>query len=224
MPGGSRSPGCCSAMPKTPELAAEQIELLDAQVDTVARSAAIGKLALQAPRLRLDRDTEGRWNVATWQGAVAPASIAASAPTAPASVSRLRAAIAASRRGIGAAASASGRFRTLAPEPRHPGDRQGPGQLHRPSASPCPPRSTSTTSRCRLQGWALDGAAAMPFQLRTRVAVPAGPSGRAVGAGVVGSVDARGELKASAGGLPQSAQATLAAQGPAAASARSVFR
>ena len=76
----------------------------------------------------------------------------------------------------------------------------------------------------QAQGWALDGAAAMPFQLRTRVAVPAGPSGRAVGAGVVGSVDARGELKGSVAGVPQSAKATLAAQGPAAAPARSLSR
>ena len=69
--------------PKTPELAAEQIELLDARIDTVARSAAIGKLALQAPRLRLDRDAEGRWNAAAWQGEAAPTPAAASRGAAP---------------------------------------------------------------------------------------------------------------------------------------------
>ena len=61
----------------------------------------------------------------------------------------------------------------------------------------------------QAQNWALDGAEAMPFQMRARVAVPAGASGRAVGAGVVGSVDARGELKGSIAGVPQSAKATI---------------
>ena len=37
-----------------------------------------------------------------------------------------------SRAGIGAFCVRAGRVRTVAPEPRHPGDRQGPGQLHRP--------------------------------------------------------------------------------------------
>ena len=41
------------------------------------------------------------------------------------------------------------------------------------------------------------------------MSVPAGPSGKAVGSGVVGSVDARGELAGFSAGVPASAQAAL---------------
>ena len=158
---------------KTPELAAEQVELLDAQIDTVARSAAIGKLALQAPRLRLDRDTEGQWNVATWQGAVASAS------TAPAAAHRAvlgacdhRVRGRRSRAGIGAFCVRAGRVRTLAPEPRHPGDRQGPGQLHRPQ-----PRRARRARPAR----ALAAGAGLGARRRGEDSVPAAHPGRGAG-------------------------------------------
>src|ERR1019366_2593997 len=51
---------------KAPEVSAEQIEMLAAQVDTAARSATIGRLALHAPRLRVDRDAGGHWSFERW--------------------------------------------------------------------------------------------------------------------------------------------------------------
>ena len=187
---------------KTPEFAAEQIELLDARVDTAARSAAIGKLALQAPRLRLDRDTAGRWNAAAWHGGVAPPSTAGSAAAPP--VIRVAAPARASAPAASAPeASASWRLTlgTLAI------DKARASFTDRSLAVPVALDLLELS--LQAQNWALDGAEAMPFQMRARVAVPAGASGRAVGAGVVGSVDARGELKGSIAGVPQSAKATL---------------
>ena len=67
----------------------------------------------------------------------------------------------------------------------------------------------------QLRGWTLDGADAAPFRVAARVAVPEGranaaPGSRAAaGSGVVGSLEATGELKGFADGLAQSAQASL---------------
>jgi uncharacterized protein involved in outer membrane biogenesis len=61
----------------------------------------------------------------------------------------------------------------------------------------------------QLRGWRLDGADAAPFRVTARVSVPAGPSGQAVGAGVIGSVDASGEIGAFAAGVPGRARAAL---------------
>ncbi len=61
----------------------------------------------------------------------------------------------------------------------------------------------------QLRGWALDSKAAAPIHLAARVSVPAGPSGKAVGSGVVGSVDARGELKGFEAGQPAGGQLAL---------------
>ena len=180
--------------PKMPELAAEQIEAAaDARVDTLARSAAIGKLALQAPRLRLDRDVEGRWNAASWQSG--PASAASPTEASRPAVSAPAA----------ATPAASGPWRltlgTLAL------DKGRASFTDRSLAAPVAVDLLDLS--VQAQGWALDGIGTIPFQVRTRVAVPAGRSGRAVGAGVVGTVDARGELKGSVAGVPQSAKATL---------------
>ena len=179
---------------KTPEVAAEQIELLDARVDSVGRSAAIGRLALQAPRLRVDRDAEGRWNVMAWQGGAA---------SAPATASSAPAAIVAP---AAAAASAPAPWRLSLDDLTIDKGRASftDRRLATPAALDLHDLSV------QLQGWALESKATMPFQVRVRVAVPAGPSGRAAGAGVVGSIDARGELKGSVAGVPQSAKATLA--------------
>ncbi|MCE9659002.1 MAG: DUF748 domain-containing protein [Burkholderiales bacterium] len=192
---------------KAPELAAEQIELLDARVDTAARSATLGKLGLRAPRLRVDRDAEGRWNALAWQAAasapasaslpasaVAAASAAEPAPRIAAASAAAPAASAAApwRLSLGALAIDKGRVRFT--------DR----------ALAVPAALDLDELALQLDGWALDTKAAVPFQVRAKVAVPAGPSGRAVGAGIVGSIDARGELKGLVAGAPQSAKATLA--------------
>ena len=63
--------------------------MLDARVDTAAKSATVGKLALRAPQLRIDRDGERRWNVAAWQGAAStPVSASASSPPSAAAAER----------------------------------------------------------------------------------------------------------------------------------------
>ena len=189
--------------PKRPELAADQVELLQAQFDTAGRRAAIGKLALVAPRLRLDRDGESRWNFAAWTGAAPPS--AAAAPARAGSAASMPAAVVAPPAASAASAPAAGgpwrlTLGTLAI------DKGRAGFTDRSLAVPVALDVDDLS--LQAQGFALDGAGPMPFQLRLRVAVPAGPGGRA-GAGVVGSVDARGELKGSVAGVPQSAKATL---------------
>ena len=142
--------------PKTPELAAEQIELLDARVDTAARSAAIGKLALQAPRLRLDRDAEGRWNAAAWQGEAAPASTSASAATPADACASLRP----HRASASAVAAASAPWRlTLGTLAIDKGRAASPT-----AASRCRSRSTFSSFRCRRRA----GPSTAPRRCRSR--------------------------------------------------------
>ena len=178
---------------KSPELAAERIELLDTRIDTVARTAAIGQLALQAPRVRVERGREGRWNFDAWQRADAAAATAATAvPSSAASASRALAAHGLPWRVIlGDLAIDKGRASFA--------DRS----LSVPAALDV------IDLGMQAHGWALDTVSAVPFHLTARVAVPAGPSGKAVGAGVVGNVDVRGELKDFVSGVPANARAAL---------------
>ncbi len=110
--------------PKTPELAAEQIELLDARVDTVGperghrQAGAAGAAA--APRSRRRGPLECR-SLAR-RGRAGLDFGRRGRPPVPG--------VASVRAGLGA--GRVGGVRVLAPDARHPGDRQGPGQLHRP--------------------------------------------------------------------------------------------
>ncbi len=193
---------------KAPEFAAEQVEMLDARLDTAARSATVGKLALRAPQLRIDRDGERRWNVAAWPGAAStPLSASASAPPAAAApaaeIARRVASLPAAATATSTSAAAPWRVSVGALAIDKGRARFSDRALAVPAALDLDDLSV------RAEGWALDTTAALPFQIRAKVAVPAGPSGRAVGAGVVGSIEARGELKGLVAGVPQSAQAAL---------------
>ena len=175
----------------------------------VARTASIGRLALRAPRLRVERD------------AIATASAAGRFERWRAAPRRDRAGIVAQRdRGARRASAARPRL------PRRPRARAPRAPLRRPGASPsassrstaaaslsstgahrCRSRSTCSTSPSQLRGFALDSTAAAPFHVAARVSVPAGPSGKAVGSGVVGSIDvARRARRASSAGVPPGGQ------------------
>ena len=178
---------------KAPELAAEAIEVRDARIDTVARTAALGSLRLQAPRVRLERAEDGSWNFARWHaGAASSPAAQAQAPVPPAAAPASAAGSAPWRLALGQLALDKGRVAFS--------DRR----LSTPATLDL------TDIAAEVKGLALDTTAPAPFQLRMKVAVPAGPSGRAAGAGIVGSVDARGEVKGIVAGMPQSASATLA--------------
>ena len=164
---------------KAPEVAAEQIEMLVAHVDTAARSATIGRLALRAPRLRVDRDAAGHWNFDRWPSGAASASAAA-----PAIAGGWKLA-------LGDLAIEQGRA----------------GLTDRSLGEPVALNVSDLAVQVR--GWALDASSAAPFRVTAHLAVPAGPTGKAVSSGVVGSVDVRGELKTFADGLPASAKAKL---------------
>jgi hypothetical protein len=185
---------------KTPELAAESIELLDAHVDTAARSATIGRLALRGPRVRVERGADARWNFDHWQRAGASASTA--------SPSTLPDARSASSSAVPAAAPASG---TAGGWKLALGDLAiDKGRVRFADHSLGEPVALDVSELAlQVHGWALDSPTGAPFRIAARVAVPAGPSGKAVGSGVVGSVDARGELKGFADGMPSSAKAKL---------------
>src|ERR1019366_8714431 len=164
---------------KAPEVSAEQIEMLVAPVDTAARSATIGRLALRAPRRRVDRDAAGHWNFDRWPSGAASASAAA-----PAIAGGWKLA-------LGDLAIEQGRA----------------GLTDRSLGEPVALNVSDLAVQVR--GWALDASNAAPFRVTAHLAVPAGPTGKAVSSGVVGSVDVRGELKTFADGLPASEKAKL---------------
>ena len=208
-----------------PEAAAESIEASDVRVDTSGRTASIGRLALRAPRLRVERerererDGERRWGFERWRAAAAtmivPASTraariadaagAASAPlpfaaaaTAPAGSSATPAAASGSaapwRVAVGSFALDRGRVAFV--------DRAAPAAV----------ALDVLDLAVELRGFAIDSATPAPFEVKARVAVPSGPTGKAAGNGVVGSIEARGELGGFDAGVPPAGRATLLAK------------
>src|SRR5205085_227706 len=171
----------------------------------VARTASLGALRLQAPRVRVERAEDGGWSFARW-AAGAGASSAASQTTSTSTAISTSIAKPASPASAGpAAAAASPPWRIALGELAI-----DQGQLgFRDRRLAVPAALDLADIAAEVKGFALDAAAPAPFQLRMKVAVPAGPSGRAVGAGVVGSVDARGELKGIGAGVPQAANVAL---------------
>ncbi|MBV9890074.1 MAG: DUF748 domain-containing protein, partial [Rhizobacter sp.] len=174
--------------PASPEAAAERLEASDVKVDTRARTLALGRLALHAPRVRLERDAVRRWAFERWTSPPGDASpraddpvpsarTAATAPSAPWNVS------------LGELGVERGRV-ALA-------DR----------AHAVPVAVDVTDLAVELRGFSR-AAAVVPFHVSARVAVPAAPNGRPSN-GVVGSVEIRGELQAIAGGVPGGGRATL---------------
>ncbi len=189
---------------KSPEVAGELIELLDAHIDTAARAAAIGHLTLRAPSVRVERDAERRWSFERWTRsasagvpavltAPAPASTPASAPPAASAAPRV------------AAKSGTGAWKLVLGEVNIDKGRT----RYADRAQRVPVAFDLSELALQVHGWALDAAPAAPFHLAARVAVPAGPTGKAVSSGVVGSVDARGELHVFAGGVPAAGKATI---------------
>ncbi len=70
----------------TPPLATlERLEIEAGKIDLNARQAEIGRLRLQQPRTRLERDAQGRLNLADWL-ATPPAASTSAPPKAPAAV------------------------------------------------------------------------------------------------------------------------------------------
>ena len=188
--------------PGAPDAAAELIEASDARIDTVARTVSIGRLALRAPRLRVERDASRRWGFERWIAAAPTASaVAVVTPVAaPAAAS--------SRHADAASNAASSPWRLAVSELAIERGRIGVNDR----AVPALVAFDIFEIAVQLRGYALDTAAAAPFYASARVSVPAGPSGKAVGSGVVGSIDARGELGAFANGVPGAAHVALLAK------------
>ena len=173
---------------KSPEIAAEAIELDDVHVDTVARSASVGRIALRAPRVRVERDAARRW---AFERYGAPGDEGAG---------RCAAARAGSVGGGGAAAPWKLAVDEIAIER---------GRVSFSDQLSSPVALDVLDLALQLRGWALDSKVPAPVHLAARVSVPAGPSGKAVGSGVVGSIDARGELKGFEAGQPVGGQLAL---------------
>ena len=173
---------------KSPEIAAEAIELDDVHVDTVARSASVGRIALRAPRARVERDAARRWAFERYgaPGTKAPAAAPRPAPAASAE--------------SGAAASWKLAVAEIAIER---------GRVSFSDQLSSPVALDVLDLALQLRGFALDSKVPAPVHLAARVSVPAGPSGKAVGSGVVGSIDARGELKGFEAGQPVGGQLAL---------------
>ena len=203
---------------QAPDFAADRIELASARIDTVARSVAIGRLALHGPRLRLARDAKLQWNVARWAAAPGPAAASTPAP-APAPAPALAASSSSSSsapRLVLLAPASSAASALAAPPPPPPWklslgqfalDKGRLGFVDQGLAVPV----ALDVSELALDagGLALDSSAKAPFHLRARLVVPAGPSGSAVGSGFAGSIDARGEIGPTDSGVPGSVQAAL---------------
>ena len=189
--------------PAAPELVAERIEASGVHVDAVARSVAIDRFALGAPRLRVERDGQGHWAFERWAAASPSAAAARSLPLAAASSPAAAAASAPDAAASTAVAMAPWRLTLgeLALE------RGRVGVVDRAAA---PPVSFDVVDLAlQLRDYALDRRGASPFHLAARVSVPSGPSGKAAGSGVVGSVDVRGELADVGAGVPARAQAAI---------------
>ncbi|MEO5843494.1 MAG: DUF748 domain-containing protein [Caldimonas sp.] len=175
-----------------PEATADLVEAREVRVDTAARTASIGRFAMSSPRLRIERDKERRWSFERWGATPASAPASPGDPTAAiASASGSSASTPSWRLALGELAIERGRV----------------GFVDR--SAPLPVALDVLDLAVQLRGLALDGAAKAPFHVAARVTVPAEPSGKAVGSGVVGSVDARGELAGFVAGVPASAQAAV---------------
>jgi len=173
---------------RSPELAAEAIELGDVHVDTVARSATVGRLALRAPRARVERDAARRWAFERYgaPGTKAPTAAPRPSPAASAEGS------------VGAAWKLA--VDEIAIER---------GRVSFSDQLSSPVALDVLDLGLQLRGWSLDSKVPAPVHLAARVSVPAGPTGKAVGSGVVGSVDARGELNGFEAGQPVGGQLAL---------------
>ncbi len=181
-----------------PEAAAELVEASDSRIDTVARTASVGRFAVSAPRLRLERDRDRRWNFARW--AASAASVAAAAP----GVSGASGASGASGTS-GAASAAALPWRFALGELA-----VGRGRVAIVDRGVAVPVALDILDLAvQLRGFALASAASAPFHAAAHVSVPAGPSGKATGNDVVSSIDARGELAGFTGGVPARVQAAL---------------
>ena len=185
---------------RVPDMAADRIELSAARLDTAERLLAIGRLSLIGPRLRLERDRDQHWSFERWQVAPAVAGSVAATPAVAVVVAASSAAAASA-----AAPGRSGAWTLVVDELAV--DKGRVGFSDRGLAVPVALDVTDIS--VQLKGYALDTQRAAPFRLRARLAVPAGPTGVAVGSGFAGSVDARGELGAFAAGVPGSARAEL---------------
>ena len=202
-----------------PEAMAESIEASDARIDTGARTASIGRLALRAPRLRVerdsDRDGERRWGFERWRAAAAKMIVPA------ASARRVRRGARAWRerraargcrddreRGVAALRVRRPRRPVVARRRRRVRDRPRSHRLRRPRA-PTAVALDVLDLAVELRAFAVDSATTAPFHVSARVSVPAGPTGKAVGSGVVGSIDVRGELAGFTAGVPPSGRAAV---------------
>jgi len=177
-----------------PEAAAERVEATDVRVDSRARTLAIGRLALQAPRLRVERDALRRWAFERWT--LAPGDTSAK----PASVAKSGEIAATANDGVAGAQPWNVSLAEFALER---------GRVAIADRAHAVPVALDVQDLAiELRGFALASAKA-PFHVSGRIAVPAGQSGKAVGSGVVGSADIRGELVAIASGIPGGGRAEL---------------
>ena len=159
------------------EAGAELVEATDVGIDTGSRSVAIGRLAVLAPRLRIERDAVRHWAHERWTTPPGTATPAADGG-APWKVSLAELAVERGRVGIV--------------------DRAGA----------VPVGLDVLDLALQLRGFEL-AARSVPVRVSARVSVPAGPSGKAVGSGVVGRVDVQGELLGIVAGVPSGGRATL---------------
>lgn len=202
---------------RAPEIAAESVELLDAHIDTSTRIARVGKLALQAPRFRLERDAQGAWNFTGWAGggARAPAGIAALA--APVASRSGRAVLASASSSASAAFAVSAASAPAAPTAwklsvEAFAIENGRARFADRSFGE-PVELDISDVNVQATSWALD-ASATAFRLMARVAGSARAPGAAVRSGRVagrgpGSIDIHGEMKGLASGIPSSVKAAL---------------
>ncbi|HZW75521.1 MAG TPA: DUF748 domain-containing protein, partial [Caldimonas sp.] len=174
----------------TPVAAAELIEATDVSVDSRARAAAIGRLALRTPQLRVERDADLQWSL-PHQGAVAAVATAASAPpqrAAPATSAAAADNSAPWKMALGEFVVERGRVAVA--------DRSESALL----------ALEALDVGIEVRGYALKAPSAS-FHVSARVTTPAAPDSKAKG--TAGSLDVRGDLQEIAGGVPSGVRAAL---------------
>ncbi len=195
---------------RDPELAARRVTVEGAAFDLGAKTLRVDRFALDAPRVRVERDRERHWNVERWQPPKATrdaAAAAAGSPAAPAAIAS-------------AAATSPGGWRVALGSVQITDGRASVRDL---AAGTDPVAFDLSDVDLRLDGWGIDAARAA-LQLSARIAAtrsssatprPAAAPGAGAGAntgGLVGKLDVRGELRRIAAGVPAAASLAIVAR------------
>ena len=183
---------------KAPQVGIQELEVLDAHIDTGARTATIGQIAVHAPRLLVTRAKAGSWNFEHWRsGAVSAPGLGAA--TKPETMAGMLV------REASPAADVGGGWKLALGDLAVDKARVGFIDLSVDE----PVALDLVDFGVQVHGWGLEASRPVPFRVTGKLSAPAAKAAKAAGNELVGSIDVRGELKGLRGGVPESVRASL---------------